>query len=274
MIIPQTIPTCNYRSRFIGFPKGFPTFLSIIFAVVILIVIFPQTAIAQDATEIVKKADEKVRGESSRAEMTMEIVRPTWERSVSMKAWSLGEDYSLILIMAPARDKGTAYLRRRNEIWHWIPNINRTIKLPPSMMSQSWMGSDFSNNDLVREASMVVDYNHTLLGDSTLGGYESHKIQMDPKPEAPVVWEKVIIYISKDEYLQLRAEFFDENQQIVRIMEGSNIKKMGGRLIPTRMEMIPLQEEGKKTIMIYEDIAFDIDISERFFSIQNMKRLQ
>lgn len=274
MITLKTVPTCNYRSRFLASPKGFFASLSVIFAVVILFVISPQTAMAQDATEIVKKADEKMRGKSSRAEMTMKIVRPTWERSVSMKAWSLGEDYSLILITAPARDKGAAYLKRQNEIWHWLPNINRTIKLPPSMMSQSWMGSDFSNNDLVREASMVVDYNHTLLGDSTLSGYESYKIQMNPKPEAPVVWEKVIVYISKDEYLQLRAEFFDENQQIVRVMEGSNIKEMGGRLIPTRMEMIPLQEEGKKTIIIYEDIAFDIDTSERFFSIQNMKRIQ
>ncbi|WP_440999050.1 outer membrane lipoprotein-sorting protein [Fodinibius sp. SL11] len=274
MITPKIIPAYKYNLFFIPFVKGFSAFLYAIFAIPILLVIFPQTGTAQNATEIVKKADEKMRGESSRAQMTMKIVRPAWERSVSMKAWSLGEDYSLILITAPARDKGSAYLKRGNEIWNWLPNINRTVKLPPSMMSQSWMGSDFSNNDLVREASMVVDYNHTLLGDSTLSGYESYKIQMDPKPEAPVVWEKVIVYISKDEYLQLRAEFFDEKQEIVRVMEGSEINEIGGRLIPTRMEMNPLQEEGKKTIMIYEDIAFDIDISERFFSIQNMKRVQ
>lgn len=273
MITSQIALTPNYRSLLTAFLTGLLTFLSAFFAITIFHLTIPQTATAQDATEIVKKADEKMRGKSSRAVMTMKIVRPAWERSVTMKAWSLGEEYSLILITAPARDKGSAYLKRENEIWHWLPNINRTIKLPPSMMSQSWMGSDFSNNDLVREASMVVDYNHTLLGDSTLSGYESYKIQMNPKPEAPVVWEKVIVYISKDEYLQLRAEFFDENQQVVRVMEGSEISEIGGRLIPTRMEMIPLQEEGKKTIMIYKDIEFDIDISERFFSIQNMKRV-
>ncbi|MGK7371085.1 MAG: outer membrane lipoprotein-sorting protein, partial [Candidatus Halalkalibacterium sp. M3_1C_030] len=111
---------------------------------------------AQDATEIVKRADEKMRGESSRAEITMEIIRPTWSRSISMKAWSLGMDYSLILVTAPARDEGTAYLKRGNEIWNWLPDINRTIKMPPSMMSQSWMGSDFSNNDLVEESSIVT----------------------------------------------------------------------------------------------------------------------
>ena len=108
---------------------------------------------AQSAEEIVREAYKKMEGESSRAEITMQIVRPSWERSVTMKSWSMGEDYSLILITAPARDEGTSFLMRENEIWNWLPDVNRTIKMPPSMMSQSWMGSDFSNNDLVRESS-------------------------------------------------------------------------------------------------------------------------
>jgi len=228
---------------------------------------------AQDATDIVRKANEKMQGESSKVEMTMQIIRPSWERSVSMKAWSKGQDYSLILITAPARDKGSAYLKRDNEIWNWQPNINRTIKMPPSMMSQSWMGSDFSNNDLVREASIVVDYNHTLLGDSTLSGRESYKIEMIPKPEAPVVWDKVITFISKDEYLQLRAEFYDEDGELVRLMQGSEIKEMDGRIVPTRMDMIPMNKEGQKTIITYEKMEFNLDISQRFFSIQNMKNV-
>lgn len=255
------------------FTKGYKTLLPILLAILTLLAALPFSAPAQNATEIVKKADEKMRGESSRAEMTMKIVRPTWERSVSMKAWSMGEDYSLILITAPARDEGSAYLKRENEIWNWLPDINRTIKLPPSMMSQSWMGSDFSNNDLVRESSIVTDYTHTLAGDSTLNSYHCYKIELVPKPDAPVVWSKVTTFISKDEYLQLRTEFYDENQEMIRLMESSEIKEMGGRRIPTRLEMIPLKENGKKTILIYQDIKFDIDISERFFSIQNMKRI-
>jgi outer membrane lipoprotein-sorting protein len=230
---------------------------------------------AQDATEVVRRAYEKMQGESSKAEMTMQIVRPSWERSVTMKAWSKGTNYSLILITAPARDEGSAYLKRENEIWNWLPDINRTIKMPPSMMSQSWMGSDFSNNDLVREASIVEDYDHTILGDSTISGRETYKIEMMPKPNAPVVWSKVLTYISKDEYLQMRSEFYDEDGEMVRLMEGSEIKQLGGRLIPTRMEMTPLnKEKGHKTVMLYEDIAFNIGISERFFSIQNMKRVE
>ncbi len=229
---------------------------------------------AQDATEIVRRADEKMRGESSRAEITMEIIRPAWKRSISMKAWSLGMDYSLILVTAPARDEGTAYLKRGNEIWNWLPDINRTIKMPPSMMSQSWMGSDFSNNDLVEESSIVTDYNHSLVGDSTVSGYEAYKIEMNPKPEAPVVWGKVVSYITKDEYLQLRTEFYDEDMELVKVMEGSEIEVLGGRTIPTRMEMIPMDKEGHKTVLNYNEIAFNIDLSDRFFSIQNMKRIQ
>lgn len=228
---------------------------------------------AQDATEIIRKADEKMRGETSRAQVEMQIIRPSWQRSISMKTWSKGMDYSLILITGPARDEGTAYLKRENEIWNWLPNINRTIKMPPSMMSQSWMGSDFSNNDLVEEHSIVTDYSHKLVNDSTIAGRDSYKIEMIPKPEAPVVWGKVIAYISKKEYLQLRIEFYDEDNQLIKVMEGSDIEEMGGRVIPTRMEMIPIDKKGQKTVLIYEDINFNVDISNNFFSIQNMKRV-
>jgi len=246
--------------------------LVILFLFVLFLI--PASLQAQDATDIVRKANEKMQGESSQVEMTMQIVRPSWQRSISMKAWSKGQDYSLILITAPARDEGSAYLKRGNEIWNWQPSINRTIKMPPSMMSQSWMGSDFSTNDLVREASIVVDYTHTLLGDSTLSGYDTYKIKMTPKPEAPVVWNKVITFISKEEYLQLRAEFYDEDGELVRFMKGSEVKEMDGRIVPTRMEMIPVDKKGQKTVITYKQMQFNIDISQRFFSTQNMKNVE
>lgn len=241
---------------------------------ILLLLLLVVSARAQDATEIVRQADLKMRGESSRAEITMQIIRPGWQRSLSIKAWSLSNEYSLMLVTAPARDKGTAYLKRGNEIWNWLPNINRTIKLPPSMMSQSWMGSDFSNNDLVRESSIVTDYTHSLVGDSTISGYDCYKIEMIPTPDAPVVWGKVMIYISKDEYLELRTEFYDEDNNLMRTMTGSGVQKMDGRLIPTHMEMVPADEPDQKTVLNYENIAFDVDILENFFSIQNMKRVE
>lgn len=242
--------------------------------VVLFMAVCAASVYGQEPSEIIQKSYKNMEGNSSRAEITMKIVRPSWERSVSMKSWSKGEDFSMILITAPARDKGTAFLMRGNEIWNWLPDVNRTIKMPPSMMSQSWMGSDFSNDDLVRESSIVTDYTYKMLGDTTLGDYNCYRIEMHPKPDTPIVWDKVITYITKKNYLQLRAEFFDEDGIMVRTMEGSDVKEINGRLIPARMEMTPLEEEGNKTVIIYKDIAFNIDISDRFFSIQNMKRLE
>ncbi len=245
-----------------------------LFTVLLLSATISVPVFGQSATEVVQRANDKLQGESSVANMTMEIVRPDWERSVSMKAWSLGQEYSLILITAPARDEGSAFLKRGNEIWNWLPDINRTIKMPPSMMSQSWMGSDFDNNDLVRESSIVVDYVHSFAGDSTINGYEAHKIIMTPREDAPIVWDNVVVFISKEEYLQLRSEFYDENGELVRLMESSEIREIGGRLLPARMEMYPMDEEGHKTVIIYDDIEFNVNLNERFFSLQNMKRVE
>lgn len=229
---------------------------------------------AQDAKEIVQKADDKFRGKSSEGTMTMIIERPTWSRTVTMKSWSMGNEYSLIYITAPAKEKGQVFLKRESEMWNWVPNIERMIKLPPSMMMQSWMGSDFTNDDLVRESSIVTDYTHKIIGEETINGYESYKIELIPLPDAPVVWGKVLMWISKDEFYWLRSEFYDEDNILVNTETLSDIKKMDDRTMPTRMEMIPADEEGHKTIMIYDKIDFDVKIDESFFSQQNMKRIR
>lgn len=249
-------------------------FFSAILLTLLITGLAPIRAAAQDATEIVKKADQKVRGESSIASMTMKIERPTWSRNVDLKAWSKGTDFSLILITDPPRDKGTAFLKRKTEIWNWVPSISRVVKLPPSMMMQSWMGSDFKNDDLVKESSMVTDYKHTLVGDSTIAGYPCYQIRMIPKPDAAVVWGKVLIWITKKGYMELRIEFFDENGHLVNTMNASDIKDLGGRELPARMEMIPADKPGNKTILIYHSLTFNKPVSENFFSIQNMKRVQ
>ncbi len=231
-------------------------------------------SLAQNAKEIVQKADQKVRGESSEATMTMKIERPTWSRTVDMKAWSKGTEYSMILVTDPPRDKGTAFLKRKTEIWNWVPSISRVVKLPPSMMMQSWMGSDFKNDDLVKESSMVTDYTHSLVGDSTIAGYKCYKIMMIPKPDAAVVWGKVLIWITQKEYMELRIEFFDEDGNLVNTMNASDIKDLGGRELPARMEMVPTDKPGNKTILMYHSLTFNQPIPLSFFSTQNMKRLQ
>jgi outer membrane lipoprotein-sorting protein len=230
--------------------------------------------LAQDAKEIIRKADQKMQGNSNKSEMRMTIVRPDWKREITMKSWSKGRELSLILITGPARDKGTSTLKRQKELWNWQPSIDRTIKLPPSMMLQSWMGSDFTNDDLVRESSIVNDYTHVLEKDTTIAGMDCYKIIMTPKPDAPVVWGKLIVYIEKVELNQLLVYYYDEDGFLVNTMELSEIRNMDGRNIPTRLEMMPAEEPENKTIIEYLTMDFDIDITDSFFSVQNMKRVR
>lgn len=227
-----------------------------------------------NAKEIIRKSDEKLRGQSSTSTMKMTIVRPTWTREIQMKSWSKGTDYSLTLVTAPARDKGTAFLKREKEIWNWQPTIDRVIKLPPSMMMQSWMGSDFKNDDLVRESSAVEDYTHELLGEETIEGLPCYKIQMIPKEDAPVVWGKVICWVDKVDYMQLKTTFHDEDGYLVNTMYGKDIKELDGKRLPGRLEVVPEEEEGHKTVIEYLSLKFDQALKESFFSLQNMKRVR
>jgi outer membrane lipoprotein-sorting protein len=233
------------------------------------------SAFGQTAKEIIQESEERFRGtQTMKANMTMTITRPTWERTMEMKMWSKGDDYGLILVTAPERDKGTANLKREKEVWNWMPRIERTIKLPPSMMSQSWMGSDFTNEDLVREFSLVKDYDHTIMGDSTLEERACWKIELIPHEDAAVVWGRVVMFIDKQDYLQLRTESYDEDGYLVNVMTGSKIKEMSGRTLATRMEIVPVEEEGHMTAIEYKNMKFDDPIPDAFFSIQNMKRVR
>lgn len=229
---------------------------------------------AQNLEEIIRRADEKFRGNSSRGEMSMIIERPTWSREVTMKSWTLGNHYSLIYITAPAKEKGQVFLKRNKEMWNWVPTIERMIKIPPSMMMQSWMGSDFTNDDLVRESSLAKDYTHKLLGEEKMAGYDSYKIELIPNDDAPVVWGKIIMWVSKADYLWLKGEYFDEDGVLVNTEILTDIKQMGNRKMPTRLEMIPADKPGQKTIMIFRNIEFDVKIDESFFSQQNMKKVK
>jgi outer membrane lipoprotein-sorting protein len=228
---------------------------------------------AQEAIDIVKKVDQKMRGDYSYQELEMKIVRPDWERSITMKSWSKGTIYAIILITSPAKEKGQVFLKRDKEMWNWVPSIERMIKIPPSMMMQSWMGSDFTNDDLVRESSIVVDYDHTLLGEEEANGINCWKLQLIPKPEAPVVWGKIISWVDKS-YNQLKVEYYDEDGFLTNIMGQSDIKRMDDREIPTHLEMIPADEEGKMTVINVITATFDDPIPDSFFSQQNMQRVR
>lgn len=204
----------------------------------------------------------------------MQIVRPTWTREISMKIWSLGTDYYIIYITAPAREKGQVFLKRHEDMWNYLPNIDRMIKIPPSMMMQSWMGSDFTNNDLVKVSSMVDDYTHKLIGNDTIEGFDCYKIQFNPKPDAAVVWGKIILWISKEEYYELKALYYDEDGKLINKEFMSDIKQMGDRKLPSHMEMVPVDKEGQKTVLDFIDMEYNIGLNADFFSIQNMKRVR
>ncbi len=243
-------------------------------ATTLFILLLGSFVYAQDMTAIVKEADEKFRGLSSEGEMTMIIERPSWNRTVSMKNWTLGNDYSLIYITAPAKEKGQVFLKREKEMWNWVPNIERMIKIPPSMMMQSWMGSDFKNDDLVNESQLARDYSNKLLGEEEIQGYQCYKIELIPHDDAPVVWGKVIMWISKKELHWLKGEFYDEDGYLVNTEILTDVKMMDDREMPTRLEMIPADEEGNKTILVFDKIKFNVELKENFFSQQNMKRIR
>ncbi len=226
------------------------------------------------AKEIVEKADNLLRGESSYAEMEMQIIRPSWSRTLRFNAWAKGDNYSLIYITFPQREKGQRFLKRSREMWNYVPAIDRMIKIPPSMMMQSWMGSDLTNDDLVNAASIVKDYDHKILRTETLRDRECYVIEMIPHEEAPVVWGKVITWISTKDYLNLRNEYYDEAHELVNEEILDEIEDVGDRTIPTRYTVIPANEEGHKTIMKFEKINFGANMEESFFSIQNMKQMR
>lgn len=232
-------------------------------------------AFPQDAKAIVKKANDKMEGESSSyIEMKMTIQRPTYERTVEFKSWTEGTKNSLTYITAPAQEKGQSFMKNGNEMWSWNPKISRLIKLPPSMMSQGWMGSDYTNDDILKESSIVVDYSHKIIGEEDVDKHTCYKIEMIPHADAAVVWGKVIQWISKEDYLQMKTEYYDEDNYLVRRELAYNIKKMDGRIIPTRFEIIPEDKDNQKTIIELTKIEFNIPIQNNFFSQQNMKRIR
>jgi outer membrane lipoprotein-sorting protein len=244
--------------------------------VIFVLLFFSATAISQDltATEIVQKADNLQRGNSSRGTMIMKIIRPKWTREIRMKNWSLGRDYSMTYIMAPPRDKGQVFLKRKNEMWNWVPSISRMIKIPPSMMSQGWMGSDYTNDDILKESSIVVDYDHKLIGEEEVSGIPCYEIEMLPKEEAAVVWGKVIKWISKEKFWQLKSEYFDEDGELIRTEIASKVKQYGDRKLPSHLEIIPADKPGQKTVVDVPEAEFNIKLEESFFSLQNMKRVR
>lgn len=222
-----------------------------------------------DAKTIMKKMDDLYRSEGSVALMEVTVVKPRRTRTLRMKAWSKGEEKALIVIESPAREKGVATLKVGDNLWNYFPRISRTIRIPPSMMRGSWMGSDFTNDDLVRESSYEEDYDSEVVGRSE--DPPGWKIVSKARPGVVGLWKRLEIIVS-DEFLPVEQKYFDRKGRLSRTMTFTDVREMGGRRIPTRMVLIPTREEGKRTEMRYVEMQFDVNVPESKFSLSALER--
>ncbi|MFT4644800.1 MAG: outer membrane lipoprotein-sorting protein [Planctomycetota bacterium] len=229
---------------------------------------------AQTAKEILQELELRMQGKSSYVEMSIIVERPKWRKEMALKSWSMGDKLGVSVITSPAKEKGTVFLIRDKEVWNFLPSIDRKIKMPPSMMMQSWMGTDLTNDDLVKQSSMIEDYAQKIIGEEVKEGLNCWKLELVPFEDAPVVWGKIVIWIDQEHYMQLRVEFFDEDNYLVNTMIASDIRKFGDKTLPSTITVIPEDEDGNKTIISYDVWEFDIAIDEQMFTTNYMKRIK
>ena len=225
-----------------------------------------------DPYEIIDRVDRMYRGPSSHGTATMEVVTEHWERQLTMEMWSLGVDFSLVRIQAPAREAGTATLKADKDIWNYLPKVDRTIKIPASMMGGAWMGSHFTNDDLVQESRLVEDYEIELSFEGEREGVSMWELTLTPKPEAAVVWGRIEYQVRQADFMPLAVRYFDDDGELARSMVFSDFEDVGGRVIPKVMEMRPADAPDEHTIMRYDDLEFDVDLDESFFSLRTLQR--
>ena len=222
--------------------------------------------------EIIDRVDRVLRGASSRGVATMRVITRHWERSLTMEVWSLGTDYSLVRVLSPAKEAGTGTLKASRDIWNYLPKVDRTIKIPASMMMGSWMGSHFTNDDLVKESRLVEDYEIETTFEGTRENVTVWEFTLNPKPEAAVVWGKIDYRVRQRDFMPLQARYFDEEGELVRTLTFSDFRRMGDRLVPTHMDMQPQDKPGERTSVSYAELQFDLKIDKSFFSLRTLRR--
>ena len=242
-----------------------------------LIVLAPLSALevraqAPSGHEIVERVESLLWGKTMQAEMEMTVTTPRWRRTLLLQTWIERPRRSFVRILAPAKEQGIGSLRIGAEMWNYLPTIERVIKIPPSMMMQPWMGSDFTNDDLVKESSLVVDYDHRVV--RTEGGGDSavYVVEANPKPDAAVVWGRIMLRVRTSDLLPVSQEFYDERGQLVRVMTFSDVRSLGGRIIPTRWEIRPTAKPGNWTAVVLKRARYDAPIAAEIFSQRNLQK--
>ena len=223
-----------------------------------------------DATQIVREAIDHWRGLSSYTEMTMVIHRPDWERSMTMRAWTKGQDQTLVRVVEPKKDRGSGTLTDENSMWTFSPMVNRVIKIPSSMMGQSWMGSDFSNKDVARADDIVDQYDHTILRREEVDGVTVYDVQSIPHEDAAVVWGREVLKI-RDDYVVVEHAFFDQDGELVKKLVSLEIAEMGGRTIAKRQRMVKTDEPNEWTEISVNDVEYEIELKDSLFTLSNLR---
>jgi len=223
--------------------------------------------LALDLRQLIRETEDQHMGRSSLAEMTMSVSTEHWQRTTRMEAWSLGRDYFLVRILEPAKEKGVATLKIDKEVWNYLPKVDRTIKVPPSMMGGSWMGSHITNNDLVKAAHTDEDYDFTLLAENEA----SWTIEALPKPDAAVIWGKIVYQIEKQHRVPIEVGYYDEEMVEVRKLVFDRVVPLDNRFVPLRMTVLPLDKPDERTILDYKHLEFNVPLEKSFFSLRNLK---
>jgi len=226
--------------------------------------------LGSEAQAIIKKLEKNLRGDYLYSTMSMIVTSKRGKRTVKIESWSEGNDKRFIKILYPKKDKGITFLKIDNQMWQYIPKIERIIKIPPSMMLQSWMGSDFTNDDMVKESSLEDDYNAAILSKNG----DSATLELTPKPNAAVVWGKIVIDVDLKNAVPIKEIFYDDMMQKVRVMTFSKVEQHGSHFIPMVMELQPLDADKKqnRTKVIFEKVTFDTKIDPSYFTKQALKR--
>ena len=224
-----------------------------------------------DVKAIVQRIDELYRSQTSHADMEMQIVTPHWERTLALEVWTKGMDRTFILISSPKKEKGVATLRIRNEMWNYLPKTNKVMKVPPSMMMGSWMGSDFTNDDLVRESSMLEDYTYQVITPEDAEP-EHLYLQLLPKEDSPIVWGKLIVAVQESDLIPVWQHFYDESGRLMRVMNFKDVKPFDGKTVPSVMEIIPQNKDGHRTVVRFVDAEFDKPLDDKIFTRRNLRK--
>ena len=241
-------------------------------SVLIFVISFPLPAHAIEVADIIKHIDELWRGETSRANMTMTVNARRYKRSMTMEAWSAGQDYSLIVIRKPIKDKDIATLKVEQNIWNYLPKINRVTKVPSSMMSGAWMGSHFTNDDLVKQSTFLSDYVSKITFEGEKDGSLVYEILSTPLEDAAVVWGKVEIMVDQQSLAPIRSLYYDEDGALVRTISFDQLEQINNKSVPMRMSLLPEDKPNESTIIVYNEIEFGVPLEQQFFSLKNLKR--